>query len=476
MRSSLLALLSLVACGDDGVRHIIDAPQSQQGDGPQIDAAPAPVRLTVTLDGTPQSGVHVYFQNADSSVVLATTTDATGTAAAVMVAGGYVTALSPFPQAGFQAGLGGPPDVNTFAGVKPGDHLVLTQSDPAFSSIDLTIPSVVDVTQYSIATTCQGPPNSGQGKPNYLDPQFLDADGSGDVTMGDITLFGCTGATDVLVAAETTTGTPTNFFYVPNRTFTDGEMVDLSGQDFSQVVPRDYTYNNVPATIPFITIEDTSLSGHGVVYQSYGGNTYGDTTITTELGVPTFTGASDIVEADANTGVMAIQHMVDWGPYATTYTTDVGARLLPNMTAAATEDVTSHTISWTEDAGGVTPDFVVTGTFVARSSDERSWAWAMASPRSGVSVKLPTLPTDVYDYNIGASDQATVGGVLLGKITGGYDAVRAGLLSLDGPTGLITTATGTLTYEDTLPPVTQTSGRRKHHHATPTHRLTHRRL
>src|SRR5512143_11333 len=84
-----------VACGDDGNRHIVDAPL--QTDGPSIDSPSLlPVTLTITVNAMPYAGVHVYFQNTDSSVVAMAVTDVTGTASAVMAAGGYVTAVNPF--------------------------------------------------------------------------------------------------------------------------------------------------------------------------------------------------------------------------------------------------------------------------------------------------------------------------------------------------------------------------------------------
>src|SRR5262245_56512944 len=59
------------------------------------DAAPSAVTMTVTLRGATVPGTAVYFQNADSSLVLAATSDANGTASAMLAAGGYVTVIEP---------------------------------------------------------------------------------------------------------------------------------------------------------------------------------------------------------------------------------------------------------------------------------------------------------------------------------------------------------------------------------------------
>ena len=76
MRAHLSILIVVAACNGDGkVRHLPDA--APQPDSPTpIDAAPSPVTLVVTQDGAPMTGIHVYFQAADSSVVADTTTDA----------------------------------------------------------------------------------------------------------------------------------------------------------------------------------------------------------------------------------------------------------------------------------------------------------------------------------------------------------------------------------------------------------------
>src|SRR5690349_21386214 len=135
MRRLSIAWLSLVACGSDSkVGHLPDAPPPPE-DAASPDAPPAPpptVMLTVTSNGVPLSRIRVYFQNADNSLVASAMTDDTGTAQAVMTAGGYVTAIDPFP-----ASADAPDELRTFSGVKPGDHLFLTHTDPA--TIDVPV-------------------------------------------------------------------------------------------------------------------------------------------------------------------------------------------------------------------------------------------------------------------------------------------------------------------------------------------------
>src|SRR5258706_3224479 len=125
MRRVLLVVVLVAACGDDSNRHIMDAPIVVP-DGPTPDVPPTPVTLTVTIDGVPHANVPVYFQNSDSHLVSATKTDASGVASAVLVAGGFVTAVDPYSTA-----FGLPQNnLYTFAGVKPGDNLLLKGHGP----------------------------------------------------------------------------------------------------------------------------------------------------------------------------------------------------------------------------------------------------------------------------------------------------------------------------------------------------------
>ena len=101
MRRLPLLFLVLAACGDDSARKIADAPPAGFEDAPKlIDAPPQMLQVVATVtnaDGSAVAGVHVYFQNADSSVVGETMLDASGNARQLMNAGGYVTALVPAP-------------------------------------------------------------------------------------------------------------------------------------------------------------------------------------------------------------------------------------------------------------------------------------------------------------------------------------------------------------------------------------------
>src|SRR5262245_25587661 len=124
-----LALVLVAGCGDG--KHNPDAAADMTV---MPDAATGPVTLTITKEGLPVAGVHVYFQNSNSTLVADATTDAAGHASADMAAGGFVTAINPFDTV--QAPTSDD-DLRTFAGVKPGDQLVLDQ--PFIDSIAVNI-------------------------------------------------------------------------------------------------------------------------------------------------------------------------------------------------------------------------------------------------------------------------------------------------------------------------------------------------
>src|SRR5580693_1936798 len=137
MRSFCVVLI-VAACGDSGVRHSSDAPATF-GDAPGIgDApiAPTPVVVTVTYDGSGVAGLSAIFTNADGSPVTTLLTDATGTASQLLGAGGYVTVVDPFP---IEPSFIAPSNLYTWAGVNPGDHLVLYESSQSGSAIDFTL-------------------------------------------------------------------------------------------------------------------------------------------------------------------------------------------------------------------------------------------------------------------------------------------------------------------------------------------------
>ena len=423
----LSLVLFLVACGDDGVRHTPDAARVDGAPDSPVDAATLPVTLTATYNGQPVAGVHVYFQNADSSVVLATTTDASGTASAVMYAGGYVTAINPY-------GAQGQDDLETFAGVKPGDHLLLRRALVPDTAITVNVSAPDEgVPGYSVYSPCN---NAGA---TLAPPAVLLA--TAVPVSGQISLSNCGSATDFLVVASD--GTPTDYLYAANVAVADQGSADLTAGTYAPLTTRTLTYTNLPSA-QSLSIENDVLDPLGLIYIA-GTETPVDQPNAT-VAIPEFPGESDLLQTTFNNQTYSQQVLFDWGHLGAAFSTDVGARALQNFTGSPTFDAATHAGSIPLDtAAGGAADFSLFFMTVSRTSAQRTWSWTIAAPYAAT-VTLPTLPTDVFDYNVGSADSAGVNGWVNGKVPGGYDAVRALLLATSGPEGLAIGSAGAATF------------------------------
>ncbi len=155
----------LAACNHGSSSQPVDASTTPDGTHvdatlePVVDAAvPGPVSLHIVRRTVGQAGIVVLFQNADSSLVSEAITDASGTASASMVSGGFVTAIAPFGAApqGFNPATG--VDLRTFTDVRVGDQLRLFQSDLGTPDISITVivPAKPGVSYYSFWSSCNG--------------------------------------------------------------------------------------------------------------------------------------------------------------------------------------------------------------------------------------------------------------------------------------------------------------------------------
>ena len=430
----LSLLLFLVACGGDGVRH---TPDAATHDAAAIDGAPdaapdAPagaVTITVTKSGAAASGVTVYFLNADDSVVSATMTDANGVASAVMAAGGSVTVVEPF----LAVGRNPPDELSTFLGVQPGDHLHLDGATFGQFVVTYTGPrsTNTNAVSYSVFSPCLI-----NGSTNGVN--------LGSAGSAQLNLNLCGATTDFVEIAYDASGNPLEYMRATGVAVTPNGTVDLTAQTYTAVTPKTYTYTNVPASYrqPQIVQSLATITGSLDYAESFAGSAAAPTT----RGIPAFSGAIDITTTTIFNGQAGVQNFIDWGPVASTYTLDVGARALPDFTAAASYAAATHQVMLNEAAGGVTPDFARLAIDANRPSDFRYWTWVIVAPHA-TAITLPTLPTTTYDYNIAATDNVTNVDVVIGKVPGGYDAVRARLASFQSFLQFIASLTGEMTLE-----------------------------
>ena len=122
------------------------------------------------------------------------------------------------------------------------------------------------------------------------------------------------------------------------------------------------------------------------------------------------------------------------------------------------------------------PDLFYARLFSSRSSPSLYWYNDYVGPRTGPSITLPVLPTNLADYNIAVTDASSLGVLYNAKVPGGYDAVRAEVLSmLRSDTGFATLAgagTGSVSYVEVgpPPPLTRTAVTAKSSSVLPTQR------
>ncbi len=410
----ILVGLVTAGCGGDTTHHLADAPTTMI-DGPApIDAAPLPVTLTVTNAGVPSAGIQVWFQESDSTLVSSTTTDATGVATAVVEPGAFVTALNPFPHPAPSIVPANLDDLRTFAGVKPGDHLVLDQ--PAVGTqITFTMSLPVDpgAVTYLLNTSCGTADLSPSG-------------GSGSLPGGNVTLQGCAnGAADMLLVTSDANGQPQSFIFDANVPVENAGTVDLTTKTYAAVVDTTFNYTSAPASVTFVDLQQVIAGTRGQLFTSFsnGDITAGAGTVT--LALPGTAGEISIEDSAFRPTSVTQQDVIDWGPYAATYTLDMTSVLLPDFTEAPALDIANHQLTWSEDTGAA-PDFSVIEFQIDRTD---SWTWEIAAPYSAATLKLPVLPADGAAFNPATGDTSNIFITASAKVPGGYDAVRANLLS-----------------------------------------------
>jgi hypothetical protein len=448
MRRLPLLFLVLAACGDDSARKIADAPAGPKDSPPLIDTPPQalPVLVSVVFaDGTPVPDVKIYFQNADSSVVGESPLDASGNARQVMNAGGYATAVVPNVLIG---GFGGPSmqyTLATWAGVKPGDHLILTPPDNSGVSVQATVTVPLDtahagtIAQYSVESTCSGqtymPPPSGSGATSLAIPVSFEA--------------GCSAA-DMFVSTVDASYNPISSFSIPAQPVTANEMIDYTLQTYAVAGTRTYTLNNFTTGLA-VDIADNLSTGRGQLHSGVGAaaSTANPATLTAPYPVAP-AGSLDVVFLNQQ-GSNTDRNFVEWGTTGP-YTTDWAADLLPDFATAPTLDTGTHVVSWTNAGGTLTPDLSAAALLVFRSTV--AWQWGIVGP-GGTQLAFPNLPTDIADFNIQATDSFNVDGngtVRMSKVPGGYDAARGTFFQYYTP--VPTGATGTAAFNDYQPPLT----------------------
>ena len=417
----MLSLVS-VACGDGGgVGTLPDAPRAPDAAVPNDAPIVQPVTLTITNNATPVAGIHTYFLNADSTVVKTVDTDATGTASATMVAGGSVTAINPFVA---PPGAIATDELRTFAGVKPGDHLVLTQTtdSPPSISFQLTVPAMSGTTSYSVFTSC------GNGAISVNNSQLA---GIAGVT-GPVTLSGCNGVADILIVATGVVGVEpfAVALYRANVAVADAVAVDFRNDQppdvYNALTAVTFGYTNVPAATTQIGVVHMLSTSRGPIFStsSLAPAIIDGTTASVTLNEPSVSGTIGMIGTLVFTDSFHV--VFQRRPVTATSTFDL-AGLLADIVGQPFYKTASKHLSWNEGAIGVAADLTLAEIDVSQqTTPPRAWNWHIAAPYTpGGELTFPTLPTDVVDWAARAEDQVNVASLINLKVPGGYDAARA---------------------------------------------------
>lgn len=402
----LLPLLILAAC-DDGGGAITDAASidtSMNDCGCVTTDAPDPMVTVQVLDTAgPLAGVPVYFLDGLGAPVAMSATDALGQAHAVMPTGGSVTAV--MADAGFGDRLA------TALGVLPGDTIyVRARGGGADMLIDLTVPANGSNGHYMVDTTC--------GSADVLTEV-------GTTATFQVQLFGCGATTDFKVSADNGDGGPVSTFIATNVAVSDAAAVTLTGT-YQPDTTVTQSYSNLPPPVSFVNGERAVVAARGSLWKTGVGLDVVAGAASGTFGVPVLgaTGPSLVAITTLNRNLGPSESRVLAHPADGDYALDATGVLLPPFIAGAQFDIATHTLAWTEDTTGATPDLTFASLQVDRSLLKQSWTWDVVAPHTATALVLPVLPGAAADYNPVATDDVFVNDHLTAALPGGYAVGR----------------------------------------------------
>lgn len=365
MRPLLLAVMC-AGCYGDG----IDAPP----DAGAIDDDPREiVTLQFLADAVDLAGFPVYFQNADSTLVTATRTDATGRARAFMEPGGFVTLALPSGR------------MYTYAGVRGGDTLVVNEADnnTERKEIQVALPASPGANVYTMWTSCGA---------TRLERDLIEQ-GMPQQAM----LIGCGAVSDVVITANSTEPQPfgSNYRYLfradvpldPTAVTTfEGEFVpqietEVVARALHEAAPRVvFTQQLVRDRRDLgqsrsITVDVVGNEASGRIAKMFAPE--GGTTLTRV--------------APQGFGISGQTTLV-WGPSGSETEIALGDRALRSYTTRPQLVANSTSVQWNEEPEGVVGDLVLLELSWSPPGSQ-SRVWKILSPRTDATiVRYPVLP------------------------------------------------------------------------------------
>lgn len=390
MRGSFVFVLGLAACGDG-----ITLPDATMGsDGP------ARGLVTVHVDGPTGAFDRVFFQNADSTIALATRTNALGDASALMAPGGFVSVIDEDTAI---------PVIYTWTGVQPGDDLTLDlggdRLKDVFPNTSVRIDPNEMANNYYLFSRCE---------------QFVDVRLAIESPFAPF--FGpCTTTSDLLLLAWGNLG-PLGYRYRANVNLVTAAPIDLRGP-----------YLPIDTKVDVIGPSDRSISLRqkiaNITYEGNASLSITDTHRVVSTNVPAIAGTTMQTTAqmfdftipkEDRPGFTSTLSTTVWGPASAMTTLDLTTPALRDLTTVPAFDLESYTLHWTETAEGSGGDVVWASLGFAE------YQWVVIGARGDeTALRLPVLPHDTLRPT---RETLFLMNFALVSAAGGYDRLRPYLL------------------------------------------------
>lgn len=469
-------LVSVVAgaCGDDGDNgQLADAPpftpdarvidgapgiDTAPGidaagiDAPDIDAPPPPpgATVTVTLGGVPVQGQTVYFQRPDSTLTATVLTGANGVAASPVQAGDFVTVIDPLSSV--PTAIGATAHLSTFAAVQPGDHLFVDvpveTAQGASVQFTINVPDEQQGYDYVLYSTCG---SASIGRSSVPDGRKRPARGRKASAIATplsatVELFGCGGTADLLVVGSDRDGFAHSWAYQPGVALVADGTIDVAS--YQPAVDQSYTYTRQNHTNA-VAVARELRTARGSLYTAGGSVFFEGDTGSTTIPMPTPAGVVAITTStDELSFGFSQSTVIEWGAN-TDYTLDFSAIGLHPYGDAPSIDTATHAVTWPAAVAGQTPQVTLTTIQVGRTDEagRHDWTWDLVAPWSEGAATYPVLPTTLFDFNAGNSDEPFVQRLTTAQVPGGYAATRPRVFAGDLAGG-VAGASGQIVIED----------------------------
>ncbi len=396
MRRIFAILVSCAGCGDGG--RAADGPVAPEGVG-------GLVSFQFLSDLSPLGDNAIYFQNADSSLVLAGRTAGDGRANAFMSPGGVVTLI---------VRRGNLVALFTHVGVRPGDELVVderaTTTNAMTTPFQIRVPADPDATFYDLATSC----------------------GSADIRGAELAplsigLGECNGRADMLVRSF---GNGVRYIYRDDVGISPATTVLFTGPYQSFETAR-IVATGADAATEGVTIIHSLIGGSRELSRAEVTISPASSSISTGIDVPLPTTGISMIRIDPfPSGAVSSEHVIEWGPSAQTSVIDI-APSLRTILDSPRVDLERRAVVWTESSQGKVADAVL-ATFQWTPPDSTdNYQWNVVAPRTDDPIlRLPLLPRSELVPQGNLIDPYVFATI---SSEGGYDSFRSHILGAWSP-------------------------------------------